>query len=69
MQNWNTTETGELVSRQLTTRAGNGAKTSNNTYADGLWRGQPPWIYSGYIWNRSERRDLTWRFTSMITCV
>ena len=65
MQNWNTTETGELVSRQLTTRAGNGAKTSNSTYAGGLWRGNNhTWIYSGYIWNRSESDvTWTWRFT------
>jgi len=65
MQNWNTTEAGELVSRQLTTRAGNGAKSSNSTYAGGLWRGNNhTWIYSGYIWNRSESDvTWTWRFT------
>lgn len=65
MQNWNTTEVGETVSRQLTTRAGNGAKASNSTYAGGLWRGgNHTWVYTGILWNRSAS-DLTWtwRFT------
>ncbi|HOM58601.1 MAG TPA: autotransporter-associated beta strand repeat-containing protein, partial [Kiritimatiellia bacterium] len=65
LQNWNTTDTGEPVSRQLTTRAGNGAKTANSTYANGLWRGgNHTWIYTGYLWNRSETDvTWTWRFT------
>ena len=64
-QAWNTADEGLPVSRQLTTRAGNGPKASNATYAGGLWNGNNhTWIYTGIIWNRaSSDVTWTWRFT------
>ena len=64
-QNWNTTSAGAPMSLQLTTRAGNGSKTSNATYAGGLWNGNNhTWIYTGILWNRaSSDVTWTWRFT------
>jgi len=62
LQAWNTTGEGTALSRQLTTRAGNGTKTSNTTFAGGLWRGNThTWIYKGILWNRGDS-DLTWRW-------
>ena len=64
-QSWNTTDAGTRVSRQLTTRAGNGSKTANTTYAGGLWSGNNhTWIYTGILWNRASTNvTWTWRFT------
>jgi hypothetical protein len=64
-QAWNTTDDGAPVSRQLTTRAGNGTKTANTTYAGGLWNGNNhTWIYKGVLWNRGTTNvTWTWRFT------
>ena len=59
---WDTSGDGTLVSRQLTTRAGNGTVESNATYAGGLWRGNNhTWIYRGFLWNRDEN-PVTWRW-------
>jgi len=65
MQAWNTTSSGTPISRQLTTRAGNGAIASNASYANGMWRGNNhTWIYKGVLWNRGDSDvTWTWRFT------
>ena len=58
--NWNTTAEGLYIGRQLTTRAGNGTKVSNNIYADGIWTNSyHTWVYKGYLWNREEN-PVTW---------
>lgn len=59
---WNTNLPNPVISTQLTTRAGNGVKASNATYADGLWAGNNhTWIYSGYLWNRAAT-NVVWTF-------
>ena len=59
---WDTTSEGILISRQLTTRAGNGLMEQNSTYAGGIWtNGIHTWIYRGYLWNRTEE-NVTWRW-------
>jgi len=65
LQAWNTTSNGTLIGRQLTTRAGNGAKANNVLYANGMWRGgSHTWIYKGILWNRTnDDVTWTWRFT------
>ena len=65
LETWNTSSNGTVIGRQLTTRAGNGAIDSNAVYANGMWRGNNhTWIYSGYIWNRTDSDETwTWRFT------
>jgi autotransporter-associated beta strand protein len=61
-QAWNTALPNPKTAVQLTTRAGNGVKTSNATYAGGLWAGNNhTWVYSGYLWNRSGA-TVTWSF-------
>jgi autotransporter-associated beta strand protein len=64
---WDTTNTGVVVSRQLSTRAANEAAPakSNAIYAGGLWtNNNHTFVYTGYLWNR-EDHDVTWnwRFT------
>ena len=45
---------------RLTTVAGNGAKVSNETMADGCWAGNNhTWVYTGYVWNH-ESTNVTW---------
>ncbi len=59
---WNTNLPIPVSSTQLTTRAGNGVKAANTTYAGGLWNGNNhTWIYSGYLWNR-EPTNVVWTF-------
>lgn len=59
---WNTTTPNPKSAVQLTTRAGNGVKASNADYADGSWAGNNhTWVYTGYLWNRSEA-SVTWTF-------
>lgn len=62
---WDITSDGVYLGRKLTTRAGNGSKASNNTYVNGIWKGENhTWIYKGYIWNRDESsKTWRWRFT------
>ncbi len=60
--NWNTNSPNPKTGVQLTTRAGNGIKASNATYADGSWAGNNhTWIYTGYLWNRTSS-TVTWSF-------
>ena len=60
--NWNTNSPNPVISTQLTTRAGNGVKAINTTYAGGLWNGNNhTWIYSGYLWNRLAT-NVVWTF-------
>ena len=65
LKNWDVTTPNPRTSIVLTTRAGNGAKAANGTYADGSWAGNNhTWVYSGYLWNRAATNvTWTWRGT------
>ncbi|MCL1920534.1 MAG: autotransporter-associated beta strand repeat-containing protein [Kiritimatiellaeota bacterium] len=61
-QNWNDTDDGIYISRQLTTRAANGHIEGNGTFANGMWAGNNhTWIYKGILWNRGEQA-VTWNW-------
>jgi len=62
---WDIVTPNPKTSVQLTTRAGNGAKAANSTYAGGLWNGSyHTWVYTGTLWvNSTTNVTWTWRFT------
>ena len=61
-KNWDPDTPNPNTSIQLTTRAGNGKKAHNSTYAGGLWAGNNhTWIYTGFLWNNTDA-PVTWTF-------
>jgi autotransporter-associated beta strand protein len=62
---WDIATSNPKTAVQLTTRAGNGEKALNGTYAGGLWAGNyHTWVYTGTLWVDSPTNvTWTWRFT------